>query len=301
VPPAALIRALVSAHALRLSGLRALCEREAALLRTEHISTISMALRSAPICSFADSLFHALPGQAPRRGLVAVDFMCLSLPRTRRHGCAPINDTTVGLGALFALAVEHHPGQRPVQVLSLVDGAWHDGSEIAAGMLVPHGPTHLLDRGFYTLANLNLWLDEGVHFIVRAKAQHLKWRTLRVCGAPRSAGDVLIEHDVMAEIGGPHPSAATGAHACAWSSPGSKTGAISCLPPITSTGAPSDSCRPTADAGRSSASTTFSKRAWAWPTSTVSSSAAWRRCCGRRFWWSVCCCWEPPLARASLC
>ena len=146
----------------------------------------------------------ALPGRPPTDGLVAVDFMCLSLPSTRRHGCAKINGATVGLGVLFALAVDHRPGQRPAQVLATVDGAWHDGTEIAPGMLRARGPTHLMDRGFYTLANLNLWLAEGVHFIVRARARHLHWRPLRVCGPPRPAGDLVIEHDVIAEIGGPH-------------------------------------------------------------------------------------------------
>jgi hypothetical protein len=162
-----------------------------------------MALRSPQVARFADDLVHALPGRAPRRGLIALDSMCLSLPRTRRHGCARLNDATVGLGVLFALAVDHEPGQRPVQVLATFDGPWHDGHEIAPGMLAARGPTHLMDRGFYSLANLNGWLAEGVHFIVRARGKDLRWRPLRVVGARRRVGDIVVAHDVVAHIGGP--------------------------------------------------------------------------------------------------
>lgn len=193
----------MSAFVLRLSGLRAVCERCGALVRTPHISTLSMALRSPQVARFAAGLVGALPGRAPTGGLVAVDSMCLSLPRTRRHGCARLNDTTVGLGVLFALAIDHHRGQRPAQVLATFDGPWHDGSQIRPGLLAAHGPVHLMDRGFYTLANLNGWLAEGVHFIVRARGKDLVWRRVRVCGPARRAEGLVIEHDVIAEIGGP--------------------------------------------------------------------------------------------------
>jgi hypothetical protein len=163
-----------------------------------------MALRPPQVARFAGDLVHALPGHAPSRGLVAVDSMALSLPATRRHGCAALNDATVGLGALFALAVKHRPGQCPVQVLATFDGPWHDGREIAPGMLRPRGPTHLMDRGFYSIANLNQWLADGVHFIVRARGKDLRWRTVRTLGPARPAGRVGIDHDdVVAEIGGP--------------------------------------------------------------------------------------------------
>ena len=129
--------------------------------------------------------------------------MAVTLAHSQRHRCARLNDKTVGGGVLWAYQVEAAGGLCPVQVLRVVDGAWHDSRLMREVTLSPHGPVYLMDRGFYALDLLEHWLEDGVRFIVRARRRSLVWEDLEIRGPARRAGALRIVHDALVRLGGP--------------------------------------------------------------------------------------------------
>ena len=188
----------------RLSGLRAIAQRCGHLLGTQTIATISGAVNRASSLSFVEKMVGILETRhTPGEGeLVALDSMAVTLPRTQRHRCAKMNNNTVGGGVVWAHMVEAPAGACPVKILGVRDGAWHDSRVIRSVALEAEGPIHLMDRGFYALDNLQRWLEKRVHFIVRARRRSLVFENVEIRGEPRRVGDLVIEHDALARLGG---------------------------------------------------------------------------------------------------
>ena len=209
VGAADVIQSLLIAFVARLSGLRAIVARCHQRLHTASIASLCEALRRPSSLRFCELLVRSLQTlHRPRpMELVALDSMAVTLPATQRHRCAKFNDKTAGGGVLWAYMVEAARGVCPVQVLRVVDGAWHDSRLMRGVALASCGPVYLMDRGFYALDLLEHWLEKRVHFIVRAKRRSLVWEDLVICGAKRRAGDVRIVHDALVRLGGPRAKA----------------------------------------------------------------------------------------------
>lgn len=143
--------------------------------------------------------------------LAAVDSMVVSLPATRRHQCTQMNSTTVGGGVLWAFFLEARAGCNPIQILKVLSGAWHDSRVIKGVTLAAQSVVYLMDRGFYSLCNVEEWLRQEVHFIVRARRREFVWEAVEVCGPERlGQGGVWIKFDGVARLGslkrrGPRP------------------------------------------------------------------------------------------------
>ena len=146
-----------------------------------------------------------LPATPSREGeLVAVDSMAISLPKTRRHHCKKVNNATVGGGVLWSLGIrKHYRRGLPVQVLRVVQGAWHDSKVIREVSLRARGPVYLMDRGFYALDLLGDWLDRQVRFIVRARKTQLTYKVKRHLGRPRAAAGLHVSIDAVVRLGAP--------------------------------------------------------------------------------------------------
>lgn len=193
----------------RLSGLRAIAERCGHLLGTGTIATLSGAMSRPSSLRFVEKMVRLLETRhTPGPGdLVALDSMAVTLPATQRHRCRKMNADTVGGAVVWAHMVQAPAGTCPVKVLAVRDGAWHDSRVIRTVALEAGGPIHLMDRGFYALDNLQRWVQERVHFIVRARRRSLVFEDLEIRGAPRRTGDVRIEHDALVRLGGPQAKA----------------------------------------------------------------------------------------------
>jgi hypothetical protein len=85
--------------------------------------------------------------------------------------------------------------------LKLVRGAWNDTKQIRDCELLPNGPTYVMDRGFYSLVTMAVWLQNQVRFIVRAKAAQCHHRLIKRCGKPRNIGNVIVKIDGIAVVG----------------------------------------------------------------------------------------------------
>lgn len=116
-----------------------------------------------------------------------LDSMPVSLPNTRRHNCAKMNNKTVGGGVLWGLCVTAGRTRCPLQVLAIMEGAWHDSKVVRKVRFLAHGPLYLMDRGFYAFDLLHQWLTCGVRFIVRARGgKDLYWESVKELGGCRA-------------------------------------------------------------------------------------------------------------------
>lgn len=157
---------------LRLApGLRDIVERDGHALGTRHPSTLSYALASLPGLRLVRALLERLaPARHGHGELIALDSMAVTVPRTRRHNCALLNNKTAGGGVLWAYALDACRSLSPVRVLAVMStGSWCDCKVIADVKLQAGGPIYLMDRGFYTIDLVAQWIAAGVRFIVRAR------------------------------------------------------------------------------------------------------------------------------------
>lgn len=202
------VLAFVQAYALRLSGLREVTHRCSGLLHTKNFSSLSGVLGRASMAAFARQFVEALESRhQPGKGeLVAVDGMAVTLSKTQRHSCAKFNNKTVGGGVIWAFSINARAGRCPVQVLRVIEGAWHDGKSML-GVALRCGPVYLMDRGFYTLQLLEEWLTQKVRFVVRAKASSLVYETLEARDHPARIQSIRVEFDGRVRLGGPRAKA----------------------------------------------------------------------------------------------
>ncbi|MCX7015821.1 MAG: hypothetical protein NTW86_25255 [Candidatus Sumerlaeota bacterium] len=192
IGPWQLIHGFTIAFLYRVSGLAPLCEMAGRTLGSRNPSSVSQAVPRRSSCGFVWKLVeHLEEWHAPRRGaLVALDGMMLSLAKTLRHGCRKVNNRTVGVGVVWAYALDAAAGRCPVRVLQTREGAWHDTQVMRAVSLIAGGPLYLMDRGFYAFDLLERWMDEKVRFIVRAKTKDLRYTVLRPLRCPAAVGAV---------------------------------------------------------------------------------------------------------------
>ena len=203
VEPAALVRAFMSAFVLYLPGLRAVAERGRKTLRTIHASTLSYALRRASSLRWVQALIQDLEAwHRPSAGsVVALDSMAVNLPATRRHGCAKMNNATVGGGVLWGFWIDAPAGANPIRIFNLMEGAWHDTQTLAAEALEPRGPLYLMDRGFWALEAVGRWVERKVNFIARARGRDFQFEPIRTRGPARLIAKTWVSFDGVARLG----------------------------------------------------------------------------------------------------
>ena len=190
-------------------------ERDGARIGTSQITTIAYAIASRLVRDLALALVDQLAGDS-RPGcndLVVLDSMATSLPATRRHHCARMNNNTVGGGVLWGLCITARRGSSPLRILSLMEGAWNDGAIIAKLSLIPRGPLYIMDRGFHKIEAMANWLRGGVRFLLRAQTRELVYTpTVRLGGnrvlraktsARRGPRRVEVLFDGLAVVGSP--------------------------------------------------------------------------------------------------
>jgi hypothetical protein len=204
-----LVRTMMMAFVTRASGLRDIVDRYGSMLGTSNFSSLSSALRRVDARAFVGGLIQTLGSHhKPRRDdLVAIDGMAVTLPKTRRHACKKMNNNTVGGGVVWCYQIATRKGWCPVQLLDVVQGAWHDSKVMRKISLIARGPVYLMDRGFYAFDLLALWMKQEVRFIVRARRHGLIYQTLRTISEPRCFGALAIVEDVVARLGGEHAKA----------------------------------------------------------------------------------------------
>lgn len=204
ISPVGLVQSFLMAYALRLSGLRAVAQRCAQRLGTLNFSSLSHALVRNSSLAFVRALAERLQcSHRPGPGdLVIVDGMALSLARTRRHRCKKLNNNTVGGGVVWAYMVRATKGICPIRVLRVVEGAWSDAVVMRGVELIARGPVYVMDRGFYAFDLLEKWLGQKVHFVVRARANALRYSVERHVSAPRRIGNLQLVMDAWVRLGG---------------------------------------------------------------------------------------------------
>jgi hypothetical protein len=202
-----LVLGLFMAYLTRISGLRDLTARHGRLLGTHNFSSLSHALGSGVMVAWVRAMCAVLAplgGPPPQAALIALDSMAVTLPATQRHKCKKFNDKTVGGGVIWAFLLQATGKFCPVQVLRVVQGAWHDAYQMRSLSLVAQGPIYLMDRGFYALDLLERWLKEQVQFIVRVKTgKNLLYEPILPLSPPRRLGSLSLEWDGLAQLGGP--------------------------------------------------------------------------------------------------
>ena len=125
-------------------------------------------------------------GYVPAKSdILVLDSMAVSIPKSRQHNCAKMNNQTVGGGVLWSLCITAKRGVCPVRVLKIMEGAWHDSTAMKTVELAAKGPVHIMDRGFYAIDLLNQWLGRGVRFLIRARGKDLVYTAVREIGPPR--------------------------------------------------------------------------------------------------------------------
>ena len=210
VDPVGVARSILMAFVLRLPGLRAIAQRCGQWLKTDNPSNVSNALRRPAMRRLMELMIQTVTWRRrPHRGeWVALDSMAVTLPSSQRHGCKKFNNRTVGGGVLWACAIKAGPGVCPIEILKMVEGAWHDSRLIRAVALRRRGPIYLMDRGFYALDLIQGWVKDKVRFIVRARQKDLRYQVLKSCGPARDYGQGgRIELDCVAQLGGPQAKA----------------------------------------------------------------------------------------------
>lgn len=183
VDPWLLLFALLESYLVLAPGLRSIAARHGGSLGTRHISALSYALGGRLVLELVIRALELLAGpERPlRRDIVVLDSMAVSLPKTRRHNCARMNNQTVGGGVLWAFCLTARRACSPVRVLAMMDGAWHDGT-VMRGVTLAKGPLYIMDRGFYVIDLLAGWGRAGVRFLVRARAGDLVYTRERGLG-----------------------------------------------------------------------------------------------------------------------
>lgn len=208
VDPFDLILTFVHAFLVRATGLRDVLDRYGSVLGTPNPSTLSYALGSAVCHRLVHAMLDRLTPARFGNGLVAIDGMAVSLPKTRRHHCAKVNNATVGGGVLWALALDG-PRNRPspVRLLATMRGSWCDAKILRGVRLEAFGPVYLMDRGCYCIDLLADWLCQGVRFVVRARAgKNLAYEVHLAMGNPRTIAlkkgrSLAVEFDGQAILG----------------------------------------------------------------------------------------------------
>jgi hypothetical protein len=144
-----LVRAVMSAFVLRLSGLRDMARFQTRLLDTGNFSSLSHALSRTVSLRFVQHLVESLEGyhRPGRDDLVALDSMPLTLPKSLRHRCAKVNRNTVGGGVLWSYALNAARGCCPIKIHKVMAGAWMDAGLVDDVELLRDGPVYLMDRG----------------------------------------------------------------------------------------------------------------------------------------------------------
>lgn len=205
VDPVVLLQVFASAFLLRLGSLRVVLKHFASTLHTPHPSTLSYALSRPTHTALAVRCVEDLSAdfRLCPDALVILDSMPLILPATRRHGCAPVTDTAVGGGVLFAFCPKTRREASPLRVLRVITGGWHDSQQIRSVALQPRSPVYIMDRGFYAISLLQQWLAQEVRFIVRANTQDMVYHLQHPCGRPRRHGDLAILIDAVVSLGSP--------------------------------------------------------------------------------------------------
>lgn len=203
IGPWELIHGFTIAFLYRVSGLQPLCEMAGRTLGSDNPSSVSQALPRPSSSGFVWKLIQHLeawhrPGRAD---LVALDGMMLSLAKTLRHGCGKINNRAVGVGVVWAYALNAVGGQCPVRVLQTLEGAWHDTQVMRTVSLIRRGPLYLMDRGFYAFDLLDRWIAQKVRFIVRARSKDLRYTILRELPCPAAVGSVRVALDAWVRLG----------------------------------------------------------------------------------------------------
>lgn len=188
IEAANLIQSFLMAFTLHLSGLREIVRCCSRVLRTENYSSLSPALARPTSLATAQKMLDEVGAYAPPNAaeLISLDSMAVTLAKTQRHHCEKFNDKTVGGGVLWGYVIDWYRGGSPVQILTMIRGAWHDSKLIKTFRLIANGPTYLMDRGFYSIANVARWIDEHVWFIVRARRRELHYELVRTVGAART-------------------------------------------------------------------------------------------------------------------
>lgn len=216
IDPFVFIAVFAEAFLRLCPSLHHIAHRFASQLATPNVSTLSYALGSrlhrSLIIAMLDSIcsrFSALS----IKDIVVLDSMAICFPRTRQHNCRKMNNKTAGGGILWALCVTASRSVCPVQILSIMEGGWHDAKVMEKVRLIAKGPLYVMDRGFYAIRHLNQWLDEGVRFLIRARGKSLIYSPLRHMGRARglrakvtkrgAARTVRVIFDGIAVIGGP--------------------------------------------------------------------------------------------------
>jgi hypothetical protein len=199
----ALIQVMLMALVCYAPGLRATARHGAALLRTLYASTLSYALRRPSTLALIRAMVGQLSGCLPwsADALVALDGMAITFYDSLPHGCARFAPGVAGGGVIWGLQVAGRRRGAPLRILRVLAGPWSDSRQMISLCLQPGGPVYLMDRGFWSLALIQGWMEQGVRFIVRATRAQLRWEAKRRCGRARRAGQVWIEHDVIAQLG----------------------------------------------------------------------------------------------------
>ena len=188
----------------RLSGLRAVTERCYHRLHTHNFSSLSPALSRLSSLAFVRAMVGILETPEPpgQDDLVGIDGMAVTLPKTQRHRCKKYNHRTVGGGVVWTYMINAAAGVTPVNVLKVVEGAWHDSKIMRGVTLIPNGPIYLMDRGFYALEVIRKWVGEKVRFIVRVKEKNLVYTIVRPVSKPRMLGNRRLQLDAIVRLGG---------------------------------------------------------------------------------------------------
>ena len=200
-----MVQSFLIAFVARLPGIREVTERCGRLLQTLNFSSLSPAVARRSSSAFVRGLVEWLPlGRAPKaEELIGLDGMAVTLPKTQRHRCPKYNHKTVGGGVVWSYRIEAPKGCCPVQVLRIIDGAWHDTKVMRGVALVAHGPVYLMDRGFYCFELLADWLAQQVRFIVRVPERNLVYTPIRTLSKPRRIGQNVLTFDALVRLGGP--------------------------------------------------------------------------------------------------
>ena len=197
---------MMLAMVCRMAGVREVAQRCQDLLGTRNFSSLTQALCRASGVRFLMALIGRLESQTSyvRGELVALDSMALVIARTRRHKCEKYNDKTVGGGVLWSYRIKAPKIGSPVRLLKLIRGAWNDSTFMQSIKLVPDCPVYLMDRGFYSIDNISLWLERKVRFIIRVRKTKLMYEIVRSLTPPgKLKRGWRLELDAIVTLGSP--------------------------------------------------------------------------------------------------
>lgn len=200
---------MLSAYIRRLPSLDAILAEYASTLAITSKSTLSGMLRNA---AFARLVCLMLEEQQDywdpaEQRLVLLDSMAFTISARRRSDAEKVNDKTLGGGVLWAYLPDASAGKSPVRLLKVMRGAWNDCAQMRGlDFIIPNGPIYVLDRGFFGFDLLRLWLDQQVHFIVRAKKNNVTCYTVvREIRHTKKVGGLRVLLDAVVDLGKSDP------------------------------------------------------------------------------------------------